>query len=70
MLVKRILSNFMNANKQSKSPWAKLFLQYVKLYKKTGIKMREAMLLSPEGCTIVRDGSIGLTTSDTQVSFQ
>lgn len=71
MLVKRLLSSFMNANKQSKSPWAKFFLQNVKTYKKSvrnRIKLREAILLNPEGRTVVRDGEEILKLGDIMVS--
>lgn len=59
----------MTANKQRRSPLAKLFLHDVKTYKKTGIRMREAILLSPEGNTIVQDGASFLTPNDIMVSL-
>lgn len=68
MFVKTILSGFQTASKEGKCPSNKLFLQYIKTYKKTGIKMREAVLVCPEGKTMARDGQQTLTASDISVS--
>ncbi|XP_067951260.1 uncharacterized protein [Watersipora subatra] len=66
MLVKRLLANLLNTNKQRKSPWAKLFLHHIKVYKRSGIKLKEAMFISPEGASIVREGDVELTSCDIQ----
>ena len=72
MLGKLLISSFTNSSKKmhQRSPWEKMFLHCVKTYKKTGIKISEAMMLNPDGTTVVRDGSgPGLTKADIMVSY-
>ena len=49
---------------------AKMFLQYVKSLKKTGVKLRESLLLNENGSVSVRDSSVVtiLTEQDIEVS--
>lgn len=74
MLSKLLIPSFLSSaptKKQDKKtcPWAKVFLQHVKTYKKTGIKLREAMLINPDGTVVARDGDVqGLSDIDIMVS--
>lgn len=51
-----------------RDPVAKAFNQYMKNYKKTGIKIKEAMLLSPSGDNLLHEGLNSLTSADIKVS--
>lgn len=51
----------------NRCPWVRTWSQYIKNFKRTGIKFREAMLLSPAGETMAHDGESLLTDSDTKV---
>jgi len=71
MFVKLLLSSFTNklSNQSPVSPQTKQFLHHIKNYKRTGIKLREAILLSIEGTPVVRDGNASLTSNDLSVSI-
>ena len=79
MFGKLLISNFITsavkaATQQQKEEeavsLAKMFLQYVKSLKKTGVKLRESLLLNENGSVSVRDSSVVtiLTEQDIEVS--
>lgn len=49
--------------------WAKAFLQQIKMYKKTGAKLREAQLISPDGELMAHDGEEIMALGDLTVSL-
>lgn len=51
-----------------KVKWIKTFLQHIKSYKKTGVKLREAQLISPDGELMAQDGEETMTQNDVLVS--
>lgn len=54
--------------KSGKKPsWVKLWNQNLKTFKKTGIKLRDAILLSPEGVTMAHEGDATITDNDIKV---
>jgi len=55
------------SNPNKKCKWIKAFLQHIKSYRKTGVRLREAQLLSPNGDIMVKDGEEMLTENDVMV---
>lgn len=55
--------------KLNKRPnWVKTWQQNVKILRKAGIKLRDAILLSPDGETMCKDGEETITHNDIMVS--
>lgn len=52
-----------------KSNWIKTWVQNIKILRKAGIKLRDAILLSPEGETMSKDGEETITHNDIMVSY-
>lgn len=78
MFCKLIISNFIDAAAKAKAVYqtektlsmSKVFLQSVKSLKKTGVKLRESMLLNGDGKVLVRESGVAcrLTAKDIMVS--
>ena len=61
-------SIFGYSNSARKYKWVKGFLHHIKTYKQSGVRLREAQLLSPEGDLMARDGEAIMTDNDVMVS--
>lgn len=78
MFCKLVISNFIDSAAKAKAAYqtekalsmTKVFLQCVKSLKKTGVKLRESMLLNGDGKVVVRDSGVvsRLTARDIMVS--
>ncbi|XP_067951210.1 uncharacterized protein [Watersipora subatra] len=59
-----MLGHLFLSSSAKKCKWAKRFLQHIKSYKKTGVRLREAQLISPTGELIAQDGEEIMTLND------
>ena len=65
----KMLGQMFISSSTKKSKWSKTFLQHIKTYKKSGVRLREAQLVSPDGDLMAHDGEETMTLNDVLVSF-
>lgn len=61
-------SLFIKSSAARKYKWVKAFLQNIRTYKKSGVRLREAQLLSPNGELMTKYGEATITDNDVMVS--